>query len=122
MVDSRKQLDKEMVVALLEQYGKQVIISKQPDGMQYELTVIPPPRISKRDRIEAVELGQLRRASVGWEPSSSIGVIFVYKGKEPNELDAIMTGEEVIADKTVPPKRKTSTTTRSNPNTKKKAV
>lgn len=118
MADIRTQLDKAGVVALLEQYGKQVVISKQPNGMEYELTIVPTPRLSKR---EAVKLGELRRTSVAGEPAPSINAIFLYRGKEANELDDIMNGDEVIEEKlVVKPKKKASTTTRSNPNAKKK--
>jgi len=119
MADIRKQLDKEGVVALLEQYGKQVVISKQPNGMEYELTVVPLPRLSKR---EAVKQWELRRTSVAGDPAPSINAIFVYRGKKAGELDDIMNGDEVIAEKIiVRRKRKPSTTTRSNPNSKNAA-
>ena len=116
MADIRTRLDKDWVIALLEQYGKQVIISKQPDGMEYELTIVPLPRLSKK---EAVKLGETHRTSVAGEPNSSINAIFVYRGKKADELDEIMNGDEIIEEKLiVKPKRKPSTTTRSNPNSK----
>lgn len=57
----------------------QVVISKSPSGVEYELTVIPRP-VNRRER----------RTSVGGNVYGGADVVYRYVGKKKGELDGLM--------------------------------